>query len=205
MPCRSMQLVRLGGIARSVKETSDSQRAKENRNKATKQSILGTLAKIYDPFGPISPVTLAGKTLYREVCDLTNSWDELLPGTLQVNWKCWEQSLLQNVQIPRSVTAHQEDIKAIDLYAFGDASQKGVSTVACAVVFQESGVNQALITSKSRLSKKDLSIPRLGLVSGHISANLPHNINPILKIPSRVASCTSEYRDFVSYLLYIFL
>ena len=42
----------------------------------TKRSILGTLAKIYDPLGLISPVTLVGKTLYREACDLKNSWDE---------------------------------------------------------------------------------------------------------------------------------
>ncbi len=57
-----------------------------------------------------------------EACDL--SWDEPPPGTLQAKWKCWERSLPQMVQIPRSVTAHQEDIKAIDLHAFRDASQK---------------------------------------------------------------------------------
>ena len=77
--------------------------------------------------------------------------------------------------------AHQKDIKAIDLHAFGGASQKGVSTAAYAIVFQESGVHQALITLNSRLPKKDLSIPRLELVSGHMSANLLHNIRVALE------------------------
>ncbi len=177
----------------------------------TKRNILGTLAKIYDPLGLSSPVTLAGKTLYREACDLKNSWDEPLPETLQAKWKCWERSLPQKVQIPRSVTAHQEDIKAIDLHASEDASQKGVSTAAYAVVFQESGVNQALITSKSRLSKKDLSIPRLEFVSGHMSANLLHNIRVALQsMPVRDVYCwldstvalhwirgNGEYKQFV--------
>ena len=43
------------------------------RNEAeenTKRGILGKLAKIYDPLGLVSPLTLTGKTLYREACDL---------------------------------------------------------------------------------------------------------------------------------------
>ena len=100
------------------------------------------------------------------------------------------QSLPQKVQVPRSLTANREDIKAIDLHAFGDASKKGVSTAVYAVVYQESCVNQGLITSKSRLAKKDLSIPRLELVSGHMSANLLHNIKETLQpLPVRDVYC----------------
>jgi hypothetical protein len=45
----------------------------------TKRSILGAIAKIYDPLGLVSPVTLAGKTLYREECDLSIGWDKPQP------------------------------------------------------------------------------------------------------------------------------
>ena len=64
---------------------------------------------------------------------------------------------------------HQEEIEAIDLHAFGDASSKGVSTVVYAVKQQTSGGNQGLVLAKSRLAKKGLTIPRLELVAGHMS------------------------------------
>ena len=50
----------------------------------TKRSILGAIAKIYDPLGLVSLVTLAGKTLYREACDLSIGWDKPLPDNLKV-------------------------------------------------------------------------------------------------------------------------
>ena len=36
----------------------------------TKRGILGKVAKIYDPLGFVSPITLRGKLLYREDCEL---------------------------------------------------------------------------------------------------------------------------------------
>ena len=36
---------------------------------ATKRGILGKVARIYDPLGLASPVTLSGKVLYRDACD----------------------------------------------------------------------------------------------------------------------------------------
>ena len=68
--------------------------------------------------------------------------------------------------------AHQEDIQNIELQAFGDASGKGVAAAVYAVVVQEKGVNQGLITSRARLAKKGLIIPRLKLVSGHMAVKL---------------------------------
>lgn len=43
----------------------------------TKRGILGKIAKCYDPLGLVSPVTLAGKVLYRGACDLRTGWDKL--------------------------------------------------------------------------------------------------------------------------------
>ena len=42
----------------------------------TKRGILGKLARAYDPLGLVSPLTLTGKTLYRDACDLRIAWDE---------------------------------------------------------------------------------------------------------------------------------
>ena len=58
---------------------------------------------------------------------------------------------------------------------FGDTSGVGTSATVYAVVRQESGVNQGLLTAKSRLAKKGLSTSRLELVSAHMTANLAEN------------------------------
>ena len=58
---------------------------------------------------------------------------------------------------------------------FGDTSGVGTSAAVYAVVHQESGVSQGLLTAKSRLAKKGLSIPTLELVSAHMTANLAEN------------------------------
>ena len=57
----------------------------------------------------------------------------------------------------------------------------GVSATVFAVVKQPSGSNQGLLTAKSRLSKKGLTIPRIELVSGYMAANLVHNVKKALE------------------------
>ena len=50
-----------------------------------------------------------------------------------------------------------------------------------AVVVQELGVNQGLVTARVRLAKKGLTIPRLELVSGYMAVNLLTNLTEALK------------------------
>ena len=64
----------------------------------------------------------------------------------------------------------------MELHTFGDASGSGISAVVYAVVKQPSGVSVGLVAAKSRLAKKNLTIPRLKLVSGHMAANLVGNV-----------------------------
>jgi len=147
----------------------------------TKRGILGNLAKIYDPLGLASPVTVAAKMLYRDACDSGATWDKELPTEQQRNWKSWEQHTPEKIEIPRSLVEFQEEIDSIELHAFGDASGKGVSSTVYAIVHQPSGDSQGLVAAKSRLAKKGLTIPRLELVAGHMSTNLVHNVNEALE------------------------
>ena len=52
--------------------------------------------------------------------------------------------------------------------------------VACAAMWQPSGINQVLIASKSRLSKKQLTIKRLESAAAQMVANLADNIESYL-------------------------
>ena len=82
---------------------------------------------------------------------------------------------------PRSLVKYQEPIEEIDLHTFGDASGQGVAATVVAVVRQASGNSKGLVASKSRLAKKNLTIPRLELVSAHMASNLVDNVQQALE------------------------
>ena len=147
----------------------------------TKRGILANLAKVYDPLGVVSPVMLDGKRIYREACNQKIAWDAPLPEAIALQWTRWENQLPASVSTQRSIPAFREPIQEVQLHAFGDASGYGVSAAVYAVVTQESGVTQGLVTAKSRLAKQGLTIPRLELVSGHMAANLAVNVRKALE------------------------
>ena len=146
----------------------------------TKRGILARVAKIYDPLGLVSPITLSGKMIYRAACDTKKAWDAPLPYALDQMWNKWESELPQRVEVPRSLVIHREQIQCIELHSFGDASGNGVATCVYAVVQQDSGSSQGLIASRSRLSKRGLTIPRLELIAGHMAVNLVRNVKEAL-------------------------
>ena len=87
-------------------------------------------------------------------------------------WQRWEQSLPNEEKIPRAITQYQEEIKEVELHAYGDASKEGVGAVVYSIVRQESGTTQRLVAAKSRLAKSGPSIPRLELIAAHMATNL---------------------------------
>lgn len=151
-----------------------------SQTETTKRGVLSHLAKIYDPLGLASPVTFVGKQRYRDICDSKIPWDTQLPGPLLKRWKEWNATLTENFTAPRALSPYHQPILSLTLHAFGDASAKGVSAAVYAVVQQDQGLTQQLICAKSRLAKKNLTIPRLELVAGHMAVNLVTNVQAAL-------------------------
>ena len=150
----------------------------------TKRGVLATLAKIYDPLGLVSPITLHRKLIYRDVCDLKASWDADLPQKSQQRWNKYVESLPQSVSTLRPIVPFQQAVESVELHAFGDASVEGVGAVVYSVVRQESGVTVSLVAAKSRLTKKSLTVPRLKLVGAHMATNLVINVrNALVELP----------------------
>ena len=112
----------------------------------TKRGILRFLASTFDPLGIISPVTLYRKILYRESCDLKIGWDKPITNDLLKKWSKRTSQLPEKIEVLRSITSYEETIQEIDLHVFGDASKDGVSAVLYAVTYQESGMNQMLVS-----------------------------------------------------------
>ena len=121
----------------------------------TKRGILGKVARIYDSLGPIAPITLQGKLLYRSACEEKSAWDAPLSLPLEQQWQKWERSLPPEVSCPRALTSAQEPTERIELHAFGDASGKGVAAAVYAVVKQPSTLNQGLVHTYKSRQKQD--------------------------------------------------
>ena len=159
----------------------------------TKRGILAKLARICDPLGFASPLTLAGKLIYRAACDNKNAWDAPLTEALAKLWKKWNAELPSLVETQRSLVVHREPIDSIKLHSFGDASGKGVAACVYAVVEQRSGHNQGLVAARSRLPKRGLTIPRLELVAAHMAVNLALNAKKALTgYPVETVHCWSD-------------
>ena len=176
---------------------------------ATKRAVPSKLARIYDPLGLASPVTLAGKLVYRGACDSKAPWDANLSKPLQIKWEKWNETL-ETYTVPRPLAPHHQPIQELTLHGFGDASGNGVCTVVYAVVRQEDGVTQGLVCSKARIAKRNLTIPRLELISGHMTVNLTTNVQQALTDYQATIHCwldstvalywikgRGEYRRFV--------
>ena len=67
-------------------------------------------------------------------------------------------------------------VDAVQLHVLADASNLACCAAAIAVVQHSSAVVKGLVTSRSRISKRDTSIARLELISGQMAANLAKNI-----------------------------
>ena len=66
---------------------------------------------------------------------------------------------------------------------------------------QAHGTTQGLVSSKSRLAKRNLSIPRLELVAGHMAVNLLTNVEK--EIDQRVVSSVHCWSDSTVALYWI--
>ena len=95
-------------------------------------------------------------------------------------WFKWTKQL-KTVEIPRSVATLIGEITGVHLHLFADASNLACCAAAVAVVEQQGGMSKGLLTSKSRISKRNTSIARLELVSGHMAANMAKNLHGALQ------------------------
>ena len=142
----------------------------------TKREVLRTLASLFDPLGIVAPILLTGKNIFHEICDRKIPWDKVLPYDLKKKWEKWLQSLPKEISVPRSITSLGRAITSLEVHGFGDASVIGCSALVYLVIHQDKWINQGLLTAKSRLSKRDLTMPRLELVASHMTSNLVNNV-----------------------------
>ena len=75
-------------------------------------------------------------------------------------------------EIPMSIPTNKRTITSVDLHVFGDASILAKCAAVYFVVNQPSAISQAPVAGESRISQRDLTLPRLEVVSAHMACNL---------------------------------
>ena len=159
----------------------------------TKRLLLSELAKVFDPLGLLSPVTVTAKIMLQDLWKTGVSWDTELNEDWQVKWHQYQTELtaIHLLQIPRFVTQLNSEI---EIHGFSDASEKAY----CAAVYIRSesssgDIKVRLVAAKTKVAPiKLLSLPRLELCGAYLLANLVNYVKCALKINSKVTGWTDS-------------
>ncbi len=131
----------------------------------TKRVLLSDLAKVFDPLGLISCVTLRGKLILQELWKLPVGWDDRVPASTEENWKEYKNDLnnLSKLIIPRRVTV--SGAVRVELHGFCDSSELSFGAIIyLRSVFPNGTVVVRFITSKTKVAPvRQVTLPRLEL------------------------------------------
>ena len=138
----------------------------------TRRALLSETAKLYDPFGWVSPVTVTLKIVFQETWVTKTGWDQSIPENLMKTWfKVRSQLLeLEKLKIPRWIVRGVQ----YEIHGFADASEKAYAAVLYLRSINIDGTSSTyLIAAKTKLSPiKSVSIARLELCAAHLLAKL---------------------------------
>ena len=147
----------------------------------TKRSVLKVTAKIFDPMGFLTPLTIEMKILFQELCINKTNWDEEFQGTLLHRWKSFLQDLkfIGGYRIPRCYFSRQPVTSQI--HGFSDASERAYAAVVyIRNTYSDGRIEVKLVASKSRVAPiKAQTIPRLELLGALILARLVNKLKSI--------------------------
>ncbi|XP_032690685.1 uncharacterized protein LOC116853650 [Odontomachus brunneus] len=109
----------------------------------SKRSILSTIAKLYDPLGWLTPITVAAKILMQALWREKSEWDDPVPSRLQSRWNLIYSGLevLRSITIPRWLRLDANVFKA-ELHGFSDASTQAYAAVIYLRVITNSGTTR---------------------------------------------------------------
>ena len=164
-------------------------------NVITKRSILSVAAKIYDPLGLISPVTLRFKQMFQELCKSKVDWDEPLNDEFCEEWDQIIEKLKEasHLSIRRCycLKLFGSEVKSTELHSFGDASESSYG--ACVYLRCEhlEGIHCDLIASKTRVAPMSKqTIPRLELLSSLLASRLTESVKKAMSEVKSINSTT---------------
>ena len=152
----------------------------ENK-KPTKREVVGMAARVFDPMGVMSPATVLWKMFFQTLCKAGVNWDEQLEGEHLREWNRLRAAMEGKVELSLQRWYGAEENQRARLVGFCDASEKAYA----AVVYLRRGETEArvhFLAAKTRVAPtKELTIPRLELMSALLLAKLCQTVEEALK------------------------
>lgn len=169
----------------------------------TKRSILSDVARLFDPFGWLSPVILTAKSMIQKLWLCNLSWDAEVPLNIKNEWMQFRRELthLQNIRIPRWFQTTAKNCNNIQIHGFADASIQGYAAVTYLRIVEDDVVHVALISSRTKVAPlKQLSIPKLELCAAVLLTELIKDLIVILEIPKNKIFAWTDSMVVLSWL-----
>lgn len=158
----------------------------EMKYPVTKRTILSDVARLFDPFGWLSPVVIIAKIMIQKLWLCNLGWDNELPPELVEEWTQYRESLtdLRSLEVPRWLQTSPTN-KEVQVHGFSDASLTSYAAVTyLRVVDEEDKVHVTMIASRTRVAPlKQLTIPRLELCASALLADLIKDVTQLLHVP----------------------
>ena len=184
--------------------------------KPTKQNVIGLSARVYDPLGFLSPLTVCFKLLFQDICVAKLNWDDDLEGDLLKRWKGLILQMREPLllRIPRCYFKGMGEPLSCSLVGFCDASARAYAVVVYMNIVSSEGCVTRFVASKTRVAPLSAqTIPRLELLAALLLARLLSSVasalgpehplgEPLCFTDSKIALCwirgfDKEWKQFV--------
>ncbi|XP_061182344.1 uncharacterized protein LOC133190668 [Saccostrea echinata] len=166
----------------------------------TRRGILSRVNSIFDPIGFLSPVTICGKMILREMCTGSPSWDDPLLEEYRDRLESWSKSLdqLSSLHIPRMFVPQSLSLASDpQLLIFSDASETAIAAAAYLKVKHDIG----FVMGKSKLAPlAGHSIPRLELCGAVLAAEIGEFVSDHLPIASSSIQYFTDSKVILGYI-----
>ncbi|XP_029167976.1 uncharacterized protein LOC114938272 [Nylanderia fulva] len=185
-----------------------------SKNRVTKRSVLSLIARMFDPLGWITPITVTAKLFMQELWAIRLDWDDELPEDLKSRWTSYVAQLtcISRLAISRWFGTSASNL-AVEVHGFADASQSALAAVVYLRVLSDIDDAQIkLICSKTKVAPlKRMTIPRLELSAAVLLVRQVLKIREVLELQTApthlwtdstvaltwIKSHPSRWKDFV--------
>lgn len=169
----------------------------------TKRTILSAIAKLFDPLGWVTPITVTAKIFIQRLWLIKSNWDDTVRSPLVNRWEEIYNSLphVNGLQLARW-TGRGSDTARCELHGFADASTSAYAAVVYMRVTSFSGeITVHLLTAKSKVAPiKTMSVPRLELSAAVLLARVISFVCESLNVKSIKLYCWTDSTVVLAWL-----
>ncbi|XP_058797106.1 uncharacterized protein LOC131667606 [Phymastichus coffea] len=138
---------------------------KHGSTKLTKRALYSEIARLFDPLGWLSPVTVVAKIIMQDLWIEKCDWDEPVSVEIYNRWQNYRQSLaaLPTLSVNRWLGLAQN--ASFKIHGFSDASSRAYAAVVyIRITFSNGQSRSELVGARTKVaSVKTISIPNLEL------------------------------------------